>query len=122
MPRGGDGVLERTLDGDLGALWRSCASNLGAPIVALAEVVVSLREKAADVAQFEALLKENGVEASRGCGRTRGKGSHGKELSSAFVLVEGPTPFYVHPPSGSRSSIALLLCMGAPTPPVIQFT
>ena len=42
MPRGGDGVLERTLHGDLAATWQQCASALGSPLVALAEVVTSM--------------------------------------------------------------------------------
>ena len=42
VPRGGDGVLERTLHGDLAATWQQCASALGNPLVALAEVVTSM--------------------------------------------------------------------------------
>ena len=40
--RGGSGVLERTLHGDLAATWQQCASALGSPLVALAEVVTSM--------------------------------------------------------------------------------
>ena len=32
VPRGGDGVLERTLHGDLAATWQQCASALGSPL------------------------------------------------------------------------------------------
>ena len=35
-------MLERTLHGDLAATWQQCASALGSPLVALAEVVTSM--------------------------------------------------------------------------------